>query len=207
MGWTGLYKDPEESYKDFFTHEFGRNVVDVAVAKNVAYVAYRGANGGIHAIVVLLKRTTKEPDFNLMYKDMDEGMEPFYYDCPKKILKLLDPVEMTYPKGSAGYEGAMKWRKKCGMVVSERKAYRRNPFFIQRVVGEMKRKGTKGALHRSLRIPEGTRIPGTLLTAIISTPIGGIAKNPTKMGVKAIMVDRLLKERAVFANNMLEINR
>lgn len=41
---------------------------------------------------------------NFSYKDMDESMGPYKYDCPKGILDLLDPTD---------YEYAKEWRKQC----------------------------------------------------------------------------------------------
>lgn len=37
-------------------------------------------------------------------KVMDESMGPFYYDCPRSIIKLLTPTTN---------ENALEWRKKC----------------------------------------------------------------------------------------------
>ena len=39
-----------------------------------------------------------------MIKTMDETMGPFYYDCPKRILKMLSPTDN---------EAALEWRRKC----------------------------------------------------------------------------------------------
>jgi len=41
---------------------------------------------------------------NFGYKDMEEPMGPYYYNCPERILKLLTPTTNEY---------ALKWRKKC----------------------------------------------------------------------------------------------
>lgn len=38
------------------------------------------------------------------YKDMDESVMPYYFDCPKSILGLLTPTE---------YSSAIEWREKC----------------------------------------------------------------------------------------------
>ena len=47
---------------------------------------------------------TSMRDGMFCYKDMDETMGPFYYDCPTSILKLLTPTEN---------ETANKWRTAC----------------------------------------------------------------------------------------------
>ena len=38
------------------------------------------------------------------YKDMEESMQPYYYDCPMSILKLLTPTDN---------EDSLKWRETC----------------------------------------------------------------------------------------------
>lgn len=47
------------------------------------------------------------------YKDMDETMEPYYYDCPPSILNLLTPTED---------EGANRWREGCRRRTEEKKS-------------------------------------------------------------------------------------
>ena len=47
---------------------------------------------------------TSVKDGDFYYKDMDEDMIPFAYDCPKGILDLLSPTEK---------EGALEWRRLC----------------------------------------------------------------------------------------------
>ena len=54
--------------------------------------------------VVVLTSVENNKFFNISYKDMDETMLPFYYDCPESILKLLTPTDN---------ENANIWREKC----------------------------------------------------------------------------------------------
>jgi hypothetical protein len=54
--------------------------------------------------VVCLTSTNNKDYFNFAYKDMDETMGPFKYDCPKGILDLLTPTENEY---------ALQWRQAC----------------------------------------------------------------------------------------------
>ena len=42
--------------------------------------------------------------FNFSYKDMEESMGPYNYDCPASILDLLSPTDNEY---------ALNWRQKC----------------------------------------------------------------------------------------------
>lgn len=62
--------------------------------------------------LVCLTSTNNKQYFNFAYKDMDESMGPFQYDCPKGILDLLDPTE---------YECAQEWRKKCYENLAKKK--------------------------------------------------------------------------------------
>jgi len=43
-------------------------------------------------------------DYNFGYKDMDETMGPYSYDCPRSILDKLTPTDHEY---------ALKWRREC----------------------------------------------------------------------------------------------
>lgn len=54
--------------------------------------------------VVFLTSTDMKDYFNFSYKDMDESMGPYQYDCPKGILDVLTPTEN---------EMANEWRKLC----------------------------------------------------------------------------------------------
>lgn len=54
--------------------------------------------------VVCLTSTNAKDYYNFAYKDMDESMGPYKYDCPKSILDLLAPTENEY---------ANEWRKQC----------------------------------------------------------------------------------------------
>lgn len=53
---------------------------------------------------VCLTSTKWDDGMNFGYKDMDETMYPYAYDCPKGILDLLSPTDN---------ENALAWRKKC----------------------------------------------------------------------------------------------
>lgn len=55
--------------------------------------------------------------------------------------------------------------------------------------------GKPGALHRQLDIPEGQKIPKTLMVKIMRTPVGFHMFNPTKTGKPTIKVTGLLKRR------------
>lgn len=51
------------------------------------------------------------------YKDMDETMLPFYYDCPAGILALLTPTDSA---------NANKWREECRKTLAAKAEKRKN---------------------------------------------------------------------------------
>lgn len=53
---------------------------------------------------VFLTRVDRHDYFNFAYKDMDETVLPYYYQCPKSILNLLSATENEY---------AIQWRQNC----------------------------------------------------------------------------------------------
>ncbi len=59
-----------------------------------------------------------------------------------------------------------------------------------------------GRLHLDLEIPEGTKIPMTLLNAIIKAKAGDTIKNPTSVGKKKILVTRKIEQRAILVRNL-----
>ena len=115
MGWTYTHKEKDLSMKEFFTGQFGSHVeiLDVAVVKlRTAYMAIKNINTGqVYAYVFLLDYV-KNDYYNFGYKDMDETVMPYAFDCPERILNLLTPTEN---------ERANEWRKKCWERIKERK--------------------------------------------------------------------------------------
>jgi hypothetical protein len=114
MGWLFTHKPHGMSVKDFFEENFNYNrdgrygrILDCAVVKRTAYIAYEAGsddgNRSVFGVVCLLDYRPKECH-NFGYKDMDETMGPYFYDCPERILKLLTPTENEY---------ALEWREKC----------------------------------------------------------------------------------------------
>lgn len=62
--------------------------------------------------MVCLTSTDSKDYYNFAYKDMDESVGPYKYDCPKGILDLLTPTE---------YEYANEWRKQCYENLTKKK--------------------------------------------------------------------------------------
>ena len=52
-----------------------------------------------------------------------------------------------------------------------------------------------GALHQQLGVPQGTKIPKTLLATIQGADAGDIIRNPTRVGQRRYKVTPLLKRR------------
>lgn len=127
MGTTGTHR-PEgqpisEWLKDSFDEQY-YEVLDVAIVKrNTAYILMKKkarvkfgffVPERLFAMVVLLTYAPKSY-YNIYYKDMDESMGPYYYECPERILKALDnspPINRD----------AWEWRQKCWNTIQRRKS-------------------------------------------------------------------------------------
>lgn len=80
-----------------------------SMVDNVYYAAMKSTKtGDIWALIVLTDTDGNE----FGYKDMDETCDPYYYDCPIGILKLLSPTENEYAK---------EWRKNCYAVIKQKR--------------------------------------------------------------------------------------
>lgn len=83
-------------------------VLKSSMVGSTYYAAVRSFNkeNGFECVTaaVCLTSTNNKDYYNFAYKDMDESMGPYKYDCPKGILELLSPTENEY---------ALEWRKQC----------------------------------------------------------------------------------------------
>ena len=83
-------------------------VLKSSVVGGTYYAAVKSFNktNGFECVtaVVCLTSVSTKGFYNFAYKDMDETMGPYKYDCPKGILDLLTPTENEY---------ANEWRKTC----------------------------------------------------------------------------------------------
>lgn len=114
MGWTFTNRQKGISTKRFFedtcnyTNEDGSygRVLDCKARLDTAYIAYEIKRKDLPSEVVGVVCLTKyvKDYYNFGYKDMDETMGPYSYDCPKAILEKLTPTTNEY---------ALKWREKC----------------------------------------------------------------------------------------------
>lgn len=103
-----------EWFRGIFDHEHGR-LLDIAAGNlTTLYGAYESGVTTKHVSgLVVLIRWVPNDWYNFGYKDMDEVMGPFEYDCPQRIYDLLTPTDN---------EHALEWRAK----VRERLALRRD---------------------------------------------------------------------------------
>jgi len=111
--------------KEFFQKEFNYaredgsygKILDCAIVNlRTAYIAYEiGDTQGNRQVVAIVCALGYSPNcyHNFGYKDMDETMGPYRYDCPERILKLLTPTD---------HEQAKKWREKCWENIRMKKA-------------------------------------------------------------------------------------
>lgn len=124
MGWTGSQKGVGISIADYLRAETNccndkasHEVIDIVVKGcSAAYAAVRYTNNEtgqsyVYGLVYALRYDRKN-DY-LCYKDMDETMGPFFYDCPEHILNLLTPTKN---------EEAKSWRDKCRAVLAQRES-------------------------------------------------------------------------------------
>lgn len=126
MGWDGYktskpiaelilerleYSGPRGSYK----------VLDQATRGTATYAALQvilsddeanGDNKGKRYVTGAVVLHRKDSDGTIMFKDMDETVHPYYYDCPKRILDRLTPVA-ELPLHESGKENCAKWRQLC----------------------------------------------------------------------------------------------
>lgn len=68
--------------------------------------------------VIFLTSVNSRDYYNFGYKDMDETMLPYCFDCPIGILNLLSKTDNEY---------ALEWRKKCYEKHDEKKDEKKNP--------------------------------------------------------------------------------
>lgn len=65
----------------------------------------------VYAVIFVTSVDMKDYN-NFSYKDMDETVLPYYYDCPASILRLLTSTDC---------ERAKQWRAKCWEHIEKRK--------------------------------------------------------------------------------------
>jgi hypothetical protein len=96
-------------------------VLKSAMVGSVYYAAVesRSAYGArkVWAAVFLTCGKTKHDHTEWGYKDMDESVGTYYYDCPASILALLTPTDN---------KNANEWREQCRKRLAEKAERRKN---------------------------------------------------------------------------------
>ena len=158
MGWVTTCE--YERCKEFYTvreyldrrfacdrPEFPRfEILDSALIRNAEYYAAvrrtDRATGEkiVFALIAEVSYKPSDPEgHTLGWKDMSETSHPFLYNCPQRILDLLDPTEN---------ENALAWRKECHAVRERIRASRKT--FVHGAVVEFEQPlRFAGGIHRS----------------------------------------------------------
>ena len=131
MGWTSyhaeFYKNGKIDRKSELDNRFSwssetteSDVLRSAMVGSVYYAAIRYENktNGTTCTwaAVCLTSVNMRDWYNFSYKDMDETMMPYYYDCPKRILDLLSETDNA---------SALEWRERCRAEIERKKNRKR----------------------------------------------------------------------------------
>lgn len=107
MGWTSIYSNLNN--KDFVNEYLTDNrVIETSIIGNEVYqLAMTGDKQNLYIRVTILSRK----DGMVYYKDMDESMGPYYYNCPAKLLKRSTLTDST----------SIEWRGICRQQTQRKK--------------------------------------------------------------------------------------
>ena len=113
MGWTTVHKPVGTSVDSFFDKEFaGSNIefVGKGCLKNFSEYYRACYNKKTNTYFALVCRIHFERDsyYNFSYKDMDESENPYFYNCPKRIMAI---IERSKPVNDMSKEWRMKVHK------------------------------------------------------------------------------------------------
>lgn len=139
MGWTSYRIDKNETIDQTMRREFTQSsqggtrsawdVIHSATVGAVWYAAIRRTDydtstpdGSTRervtyygAVCLTQRKTPKGSDrTEFFYKDMDESVMPYYFDCPARILDFLD----THAPVTEG--NAQAWRARCRQRLAEK---------------------------------------------------------------------------------------
>jgi len=120
MGWTFTHRESGTSTLAFFNQEWSSvTILDIASRGAEVYMAVRGRDDLVFGVAI--ETAWRHRDYhNFGYKDHEEGMGPYLYNCPARILDLLSPVESLYTGDPAMW--AARWRDECRKRIASRKA-------------------------------------------------------------------------------------
>ena len=112
MGWTSVNKPKGMSLDEFFNKEFKCDTLKLigkGYTKNLSeyYRACYNVEKGVYFALVC-KIHFGKGYYNFSYKDMDESEGPYLYNCPKRI---MDIIERSQPVNDMSKEWRMKVHK------------------------------------------------------------------------------------------------
>lgn len=112
MGWTSVNKPKGMSLDEFFNKEFKCDTLKLigkGYTKNLSeyYRACYNVEKGVYFALVC-KIHFGKGYYNFSYKDMDESENPYLYNCPKRI---MDIIERSQPVNDMSKEWRMKVHK------------------------------------------------------------------------------------------------
>ena len=119
MGWTSYhathYKngkiDRKAECDAMWNDDPNFEVLKSSMVGRIYYAAIK-RNATVFGVVFITSTDAKDY-FNFSYKDMDETVGPYRYDCPKSILDVLSPTDNEYAK---------EWRRKCYEKIEKQKS-------------------------------------------------------------------------------------
>jgi hypothetical protein len=123
MGWTSfpMHRPVKEWFKDEWSGDIYEVIDSALVKRNTLYGAVKKKDTGEIFCAIFLIRWSRNY-YNFCYKDMTEHSGSYQYDCPKKIMKLLTPLnDENDPNG-----WAREWRKKVEEYWNKRDILKKN---------------------------------------------------------------------------------
>lgn len=124
MGWTTTYKPVGTSVDSFFDKEFAGSSIEFVgkgCLKNLSeyYRACYNKKTNTYFALVCKIHFERDSYYNFSYKDMDESENPYLYNCPKRI---MDIIERSKPVNDMSKEWRMKVHKVLDTKLTKGKA-------------------------------------------------------------------------------------
>jgi len=121
MGWSTLHKPKYQTTKEWFLSNWSGNnyeILDVAcVGYTELYAAAKNkVTNEVVAITYMINHYPKSY-YNFGYKDMDETVMPYMFNCPERIMKLLTPTDNVHSND---------WRKNVYRILNNAKILRKD---------------------------------------------------------------------------------
>jgi hypothetical protein len=181
MGWLFLHEcDTKASVRDHLLRDLGRSnenaerkVLAHRTVGNHLWMAYEciptdPAHKPIKVVVLAL---LAQDQGRWGYKDMDETMGPYYFDCPKAVIEAVGPTDN---------EHALKWRAKVDEYHAQRAAKRT---MLRAVAVGAEIVLTKGCTPQRVKV---TRLDGSKIYGSCTRTGGGPYKIPKKFIAEVI---------------------